>query len=177
MAQRAIKKVAFSSLTGFKSSIKPNLSLRHGGVLARKPQTDSCLLPVWILGDERPTWLSIMAANCKGISTVHRRARMQAGTVNVNEGGGDKHNCVTRSFLCSLIETLQKMIDCPFQKLFRALIEELPGYQWSWAGCSGRQHRFSREPLVLNGRLGGERKQITEDLSGKWAMVLSHFQL
>lgn len=45
VAQRTTKKVAFSSLTGFKSPIKPNLSAWHGGVLARKPQTDSWQLP------------------------------------------------------------------------------------------------------------------------------------
>lgn len=45
VAQRTTKKVAFSSLTGFKSSIKPNLSAWHGGVLARKPQTGSWQLP------------------------------------------------------------------------------------------------------------------------------------
>lgn len=34
----------FNSLSGFKSSMKPNLSLKHGDVLIWKPQTASCML-------------------------------------------------------------------------------------------------------------------------------------
>lgn len=68
--------------------------------------------------------MSTLVRNSVGIS-ICTTAETETWTVNVNEGREDKQNalkCSLASFLCRFREVM----DCPLQKLFRAVNEALP---------------------------------------------------
>lgn len=127
------KKLWVNSLSGFKRSMKPNLTLKHGDVLIWKPK--NCLMHAHWDEQRRMKGRCVehtgLVPNCC-LMSICKTASKKTWTVNVNEGDEDKQNalkCSLTSFSCRLRETA------------RNLVETFQGLEWGAAQVVSPRHK------------------------------------